>query len=81
MKRISGFLGLLFLLSCASKPFENKRIAMTAAELLGNPNYPALCYGGYLTTTREQVPTVAEIKEDLRILAAMQIKVLRTLMW
>lgn len=78
MKRISGFLGLLFLLSCASKPFENKRIAMTAAELLGNPNYPALCYGGYRTTTREQVPTVAEIKEDLRILAAMQIKVLRT---
>ena len=78
MKRISGFLGLLCLLSCASKPFENKRIAMTAAELLGNPDYPALCYGGYRTTTRDQVPTVAEIKEDLQILAAMKIKILRT---
>ena len=78
MKRISSFFGLLCMLSCASKPFENKRIAMTAAELLGNPDYPALCYGGYRTISRDQVPSIAEIKEDLRILAAMKIKVLRT---
>lgn len=51
---------------------------MTAEELLGNPAYPALSYGGYREGTRDIVPTVEEISEDLRILNAMGIKVLRT---
>lgn len=51
---------------------------ITAAEILGNPAYQAICYGGYRTTTRDTVPSVDEIKEDLRILAAINIKLLRT---
>ena len=51
---------------------------MTAEKLLGNVNYQAICYGGYRTNTREKQPTVAEIKEDLKILSALNIKVLRT---
>ncbi|MEN9335806.1 MAG: hypothetical protein RLZZ500_793 [Bacteroidota bacterium] len=78
MKKLIGLLGLLCLLSCAPKPLESKRMAMTAAEILGNPNYPAMCYGGYRTTSRDKVPTITEIKEDLRLLHAMQVKVLRT---
>jgi exo-beta-1,3-glucanase (GH17 family) len=53
-------------------------IGLTAAHLLGNPAYPAICYGGYRSNTRDIEPSVAEIKEDLKILAALQIKVIRT---
>lgn len=51
---------------------------VSAATILGNPNYQAMCYGGYRTNSRENVPTVAQIVDDLRILSAMNIKVLRT---
>lgn len=49
-----------------------------AWEILGNPEYQAICYGGYRESTRDKVPSVEEIKEDLRILAAMGIKIVRT---
>lgn len=51
---------------------------ITAEKILGNQDYQAICYGGYRTNSRDIVPTVAQIVEDLRILAAMNIKVLRT---
>lgn len=51
---------------------------MTAEKILGNVDYQAICYGGYRTQTREKQPTIAEIKEDLNLLSAMNIKVLRT---
>jgi exo-beta-1,3-glucanase (GH17 family) len=57
---------------------SKKSIEITAKDILGNKNYQAISYGGYRTKTREVVPTIAQIKEDLRILAAMNIKVLRT---
>lgn len=51
---------------------------ITAEKILGNPKYKAICYGGYRTPTRDIVPTVEEIKDDLKILSALQYKVLRT---
>ncbi len=51
---------------------------MTARKLLGNVNYQAICYGGYRTQTRDTEPTIAEIKGDLKILAAINIKIIRT---
>ena len=51
---------------------------MTAEKILGNTNYQAICYGGYRTNTREVQPTITEIKEDLKLLSALNIKVLRT---
>jgi exo-beta-1,3-glucanase (GH17 family) len=51
---------------------------ITAQMILGNENYQAICYGGYRTNSREIQPTIAEIKEDLKLLAALNIKVLRT---
>jgi exo-beta-1,3-glucanase (GH17 family) len=69
----------LMVLSCNQKDNNNlvsKEI--TAQMILGNENYQAICYGGYRTNSREIQPTVAEIKEDLKILSAINIKVLRT---
>lgn len=63
------------LLSCSAINTNN---AITAENILGNPNYQAICYGGYRKCTRDTVATVNEIKDDLKILAAMNIKVLRT---
>ena len=50
----------------------------TAAQLLGDSNYLAICYGGYRTNSRDSQPTIAQIKDDLKILHAMGIKLLRT---
>ena len=51
---------------------------VTAEKILGNPNYQAICYGGYRDKTRDVESTVSQITEDLKILSAMNIKVLRT---
>ena len=50
----------------------------TAADILGNPNYQAISYGGYRAISRDTVPSVDQIKDDMRILSAMDIKILRT---
>jgi exo-beta-1,3-glucanase (GH17 family) len=66
-------------LSCNQKDNNNlvsKEI--TAKMILGNANYQAICYGGYRTNSREIQPTIAEIKEDLKLLSALKIRVLRT---
>jgi exo-beta-1,3-glucanase (GH17 family) len=55
-----------------------KSKTITAKEILGNPNYQAISFGGYRDKTRDIEPTVAQLTEDLRILSAMNIKVLRT---
>ena len=64
-------------LSCnniTKKNLNNK----SAAELLGNPNYLAISYGGYRMTSREIQPSIQAIKEDLNIIYAMGIRMLRT---
>jgi len=50
----------------------------TAQDILGNSDYLAISYGGYRGTTREIQPTIEELKEDMKILAALNIKILRT---
>ncbi len=70
------------LFSCNSKRESQEMNAnpkeITAKELLGNSDYQAICYGGYRKNTRDIEPTIAQIKEDLKILAALNIKFLRT---
>tara|TARA_R110000868_G_scaffold140233_16_gene355644 strand:- start:351 stop:1529 length:1179 start_codon:yes stop_codon:yes gene_type:complete len=51
---------------------------ITAAEILGNPDYLAISYGGYREKSRDIQPTIPQLKEDMKILAAMGIKILRT---
>ena len=62
------------LLGCTQ---ENKT-DITAADILGNPEYLAFSYGGYREKTREVVPTIEELKDDMKILSAMGIKLIRT---
>lgn len=50
----------------------------SAAQILGNPTYHAISYGGYRETSRDIQPTIAELKEDLKILHSMGIRILRT---
>ena len=60
---------------------ENKKetnVNKTAKQILGNPKYQAISYGGYRMTSRNIQPSVALLKEDLLIMHAMGIRVLRT---
>ena len=50
----------------------------TAADILGNPNYLAISYGGYRENTRDIQPSLFELKEDMKILSAIGIKLIRT---
>jgi exo-beta-1,3-glucanase (GH17 family) len=52
--------------------------SLSAKDFLGNPNYLAISYGGYRQNSRDLQPTVEQLKEDLKILAAMNVKVIRT---
>ena len=74
---------IMAIIGCAnnSKKAEEKVIKekyITASQILGNPNYLAMSYGGYRQTSREKQPTVSELKEDMKILSAMGVKILRT---
>lgn len=51
---------------------------VTAKEILGNPKYLAISYGGYRMTSRDSQPTIPQLKEDMKLLHAMDIKILRT---
>ena len=51
---------------------------ITAADILGNPNYLAISYGGYRAKTRDIQPTIPQLKQDMKILAAMGVKIVRT---
>ena len=51
---------------------------MTAATILGNSDYLAISYGGYRHVDHDIEPTIDELKEDMKLLAAMGIKILRT---
>ncbi|MGJ8744174.1 glycosyl hydrolase family 17 protein [Polaribacter sp.] len=60
---------------------EKKEIKeeMTAAKILGNPEYLAISYGGYREKSREDnQPTIPQLKEDLKLMHAMGIRIIRT---
>lgn len=51
---------------------------LSAKDILGNPDYLAISYGGYRGKTREVQPSIEELKDDLKILSVMGIKFIRT---
>ena len=87
MKPTLKLLTLIFILlvaSCNTKT-EKKEVVetqirkeVTAKDILGNPDYLAISYGGYREVSRDSQPTVAEIKDDMKLLFAMGIRILRT---
>jgi len=80
-KIIVSILVLLIGFGCGSKK-ENKietKVEMTAAQILGNPDYLAISYGGYREKSREEnQPTIPQLKEDLKLMHAMGVRILRT---
>ena len=74
----------VFMFSCRNQktktevlePITQKQV--TAKDILGNPDYLAISYGGYRQKTRNEQPTIIQLKNDMKILAAMGVKILRT---
>lgn len=55
-----------------------RKTELTAKDILGNPDYLAISYGGYRKNSRDIQPTLDELKEDMKILSAMGVGILRT---
>lgn len=51
---------------------------LSAKDILGNPQYLAMSYGGYRHADHTIEPTLEELKEDMKILSAMGVKLIRT---
>ena len=77
MKKIRYFIISLFLIASCSQSGDLS-MDKSAKEFIGNPDYPAISYGGYREKSRVQQPTIDEIKEDLLIMHAQGFRVFRT---
>ena len=75
---------LTFCYSCdevqgsSSDNVTNDTKSVSAKDILGNPKYLAMSYGGYRQNTRDAQPTIEELKEDMKILSAMGVGIIRT---
>ncbi|WP_452221244.1 glycosyl hydrolase family 17 [Lacinutrix salivirga] len=77
--------GIVLIISCNTATKKETKITnletqtnITAKEILGNPKYLAISYGGYRAKSRVIQPTIVQIKNDMKILNAMGVKLLRT---
>lgn len=75
---ITAFIVLICSALWQCTPKKETPMIKTAAQLLGNPQYQAIAYGGYRNQDRSDAPTVEQIMEDLRLLEAMDIHFIRT---
>ena len=69
------------IIGCVQKNESTKAKIMTeksAKEILGNPKYLAMSYGGYRNTNHGIEPTINELKEDMKLLSAMGVGIVRT---
>ncbi|QSS98250.1 glycosyl hydrolase family 17 [Psychroflexus sp. ALD_RP9] len=75
-------ISLQLLASCQPSQKENKAMQnnhnLTAKEILSKPEYLAISYGGYRSKTRNNQPTLNQLKDDLKIMHALGIRILRT---
>ncbi len=66
------------LFSCKNESQQNKAKIKSAQTILSDTTHLAMAYGGYRGKTRDIQPSIAELKEDLKILAAMDVHIIRT---
>ncbi|MGB5464176.1 MAG: glycosyl hydrolase family 17, partial [Aureibaculum sp.] len=50
---------------------------ITAKDILGNPAYLAMSYGGYRHADHGIEPAIDQLKDDMKLLAAMGVKIVR----
>ena len=68
----------IFMWSCNTNTKTKEPNQVTAKDILGNPNYLAMSYGGYRHADHDVEPTVDELKEDMKLLSAMGVGIVRT---
>lgn len=84
LKTIVAVLMLTLCLACNSNQSKKEdnitemKKEVTAKEMLGNPSYLAMSYGGYRYADHNIEPTMDELKDDMKLLSAMGIKIVRT---
>lgn len=77
-KMIQSILLAVVLIITGCGQADKDATGKSAEEIIGNPDYRAICFGGYREITRDIVPSVDDLKEDMLILDALGIKLLRT---
>ncbi len=77
------FLLVILVFSCKNNTKKESNLntvkeqsSLSAKDILGNPNY--LAYGGYRHVDHDIEPTLDELKEDMKLLSAMGVKIIRT---
>ena len=85
MKTIIYLLLVMIVFSCKNN--TNKKIktnsvkevsSLSAKDILGNPDFLAMSYGGYRHVDHDIEPAIDELKEDMKLLAAIGVKIVRT---
>jgi len=83
-KIVTLFLVVTFAFSCKKTTKIESNINtvkehsnLSAKDILGNPEYLAISYGGYRHVNHAIEPTLGELKEDMKLLSAMGVKILR----
>ena len=76
---------VMLVFSCKNEPNKEsnpdtvkEQASLSAKDILGNPDYLAKSYGGYRHVDHDIEPTLDELKEDMKLLAAMGVKIVRT---
>jgi len=76
-------ISILFIISITIACWSNKEDKqveeiITAEHILGNPDFTAISFGGFREETRAICPSVEDLKEDMKILGAVDIRIIRT---
>lgn len=79
------FFAIVLVFSCNNSTQKESNLnsvkeqpTLTAKDILGNPEYLAMSYGGYRHVDHSIEPTMDELKEDMKLLAVMGVKIVRT---
>ena len=85
LKTTIFFLIVMLVFSCKNNTKKDsnsetvkEQASLSAKDILGNPNYLAMSYGGYRHVDHDIEPTLDELKEDMKLLSAMGVKIVRT---
>ena len=84
LKAIVAGVALLVIISCNKKEMkkvedkEQIQKEVKVKDILGNPDYLAISYGGYRHVDHDIEPTIDELKEDMKLLSAIGVGILRT---
>ncbi|MFD2725556.1 glycosyl hydrolase family 17 protein [Hyunsoonleella rubra] len=83
MKKLLLILSICLMYSCNNTKtkdvnLQTQTTTPLAEDIFGNPEYLAMSYGGYRYEDHGKEPTIEQLKEDLKLLASLKVKLLRT---